>query len=101
MNPLVVEMKERQTQETEADLETMQHLKSKLFSQPRMKRMVFSMLILPSKVSHNFIGVQEARRLGIVFKLANGTIRVVDSQAKPIIGSTDNVKVKMAIGKLS
>lgn len=51
-------------------------------------------MILDMRASHNFIDVQEAKCLCIKFKPGNDTIKAVNSQAKPIIGNAENIKVK-------
>ncbi|XP_054782108.1 uncharacterized protein LOC129289374 [Prosopis cineraria] len=51
--------------------------------------------MLDTGASHNFIEVEEAKRLGIQLNKGEGTIKAVNSPAKQVLGIAKDVKVKI------
>ncbi|KAI4331932.1 hypothetical protein L6164_016879 [Bauhinia variegata] len=102
------EMREKEAKESQVDMGSLQHLGvlSKIFSPINVeeKGLLYVDLTIEGKTSsaiidtgttHNFIDAQEAKRLGITYKQGSGTIKVVNSEAKPIMGIVEAVKVKI------
>ncbi|KAI4353826.1 hypothetical protein L6164_002751 [Bauhinia variegata] len=108
INALVTEMREKEAKESQADIGSLQHLGalSKIFSLINVeeKGLLYVDLAIEGKTTsamidiratHNFIDVQEAKRLDIKYKQGSGTIKAVNSEAKPIMGIAEAVKVKI------
>lgn len=108
MNALITEMREKQEKESQAEMGSLQHLSelSKLFppSNDEEKGLMYAdiaiegkatMAMLDTGATHNFIDAEKAKRMGLKNKPSCGTIKAVNSRAKPIMGVSKVVKVRI------
>ena len=56
--------------------------------------------ILDTRATHNFIDEKEAMHLGLETTRGRGTIKAVNSEAKPAAEIAQGVRLKSAIGKV-
>lgn len=52
-------------------------------------------VLVDSGVIQNFISVDEAKRLGVNYVKGDGSIKAVNSTAKPVAGVTHDVEAKI------
>ncbi|GJU89873.1 putative retrotransposon gag domain, aspartic peptidase domain protein [Tanacetum coccineum] len=66
-----------------------------------LKTQVEVRALVDSSATHNFVAVDEAKRLGINTTKGSRTIKAVNSEAKPIHGVAKDVRAKIGKGRVS